>query len=124
MIKRICGIIAIVILAANSVFASLFIGADNKSLHPQEIYNDDMYLTGNSIRFQSHIIGDLVGASQELVFSGQADNNISWAARFITVNGTVQGTVRGFAQKIDINAPIGRNLVALGQRVLKLIPGI
>ncbi len=74
-----------------------------------------MYIGGNFIRFQSEINGDLIGGSQELVFSGICRQDIIWGSRWLTINGPVEGTIRGFAQTIDINAPVGRNLMAMGQ---------
>lgn len=97
--------------------ATVFIGTNNKSFQPDTFFNDDVFITGNSIRFQSNVAGDLIGASQELVFSGICDGNINWASRWLTINGPVDGSLRGFAQTININAPVGRNLIAFAQSI-------
>ncbi|MCP4580271.1 MAG: polymer-forming cytoskeletal protein [candidate division Zixibacteria bacterium] len=111
-------LILMLILAFSGITnASIFIGTDNKNFRPQAVYDDDIFLGGNKIRFQSEITGDLIGGSQELDFSGTSAGNINWAARWIIIKGPVENSVRIFAQKIDINAPIGRNLIAFGQSI-------
>jgi cytoskeletal protein CcmA (bactofilin family) len=97
--------------------ATEYIATGSQSFRPDTIYEDDIFMAGNYIRFQSDIVGDLNGASQELVFSGRGDGNINWAARWITINGPVSRSVRAFAQIIDINAPLGKNLLAMGQSI-------
>lgn len=109
-------LILIVLLAATSQ-ANIFISTESQSFKPDTVYDDDIFIGGNYIRFQSQVTGDLIGGSQEMVFSGTCDGNINWCARWITINGPVKQSVRGFAQTIDINASIGRNLIAMGQTI-------
>lgn len=116
-IKLFWQILLITALLTGITQATIFIGTDDKSFQSDTIYNDDVFISGNSIRFQSQVTGDLIGASQELVFSGTCDGNINWASRWLTINGSVDGSLRGFAQTIDINAPIGRNLLAFAQNI-------
>jgi cytoskeletal protein CcmA (bactofilin family) len=95
--------------------ASIFIGAQNKSFSADTIFDDDLYLAGNSVRFESQVTGDLVGASRDFVYSGQSAGSINWAAQRINIIGPVLGSVRACGQSIEINSIIGRNLVAFGQ---------
>jgi cytoskeletal protein CcmA (bactofilin family) len=97
--------------------ASIFIGAQNKSFRADTLYDDDLYLAGNSIRFESQITGDLIGACQDFVYSGQSQGGVNWAARHINIIGPVAGSVRAFAQTIEINSIIGRNLIVFAQSV-------
>lgn len=109
-------LITVVIITGTSN-ASIFIDVNKKSFKPDTIFNDDVFIIGNNIKFQSHITGDLIGASQDIVFSGICNGNINWAARRITINGPVDGSIRGVAQTIDINSRVGRNLVAAGETI-------
>ena len=97
--------------------ANIFSGGKNVSFSPDTTINDDLFISGNSIRFQSAINGDLIGASQELAFSGRCSGNINWASQKIYINGPVDGSVRAFAQDVNINAPIKRNLIAFAQNI-------
>lgn len=108
----------IVLLAFGLPQASIFLDINSKNFEPSEYYDDDVFIGGNTVRFQSQITGDLIGGSRELVFSGNCDGNINWGAQWITIGGTVKNSVRTFAYSVDINADIGRNLIAGAQRVL------
>ena len=110
--------IALAALFAGQAQAMIFLGVENMSFSPDTTFDDDIFIGGNHIRFESGINGDLIGGSQEMVFAGSSGGNINWASRWITVNGPVDGSIRAFAQDIDINAPIGRNLIAMGQSVI------
>jgi hypothetical protein len=107
----------IILLAFALSEASVFLDINNRNFEPSEFYDDDIYIGGNTVRFQAGITGDLTGGSRELVFSGDCDGNINWAAQWVTVSGTVKNSVRAFAYSIDINANIGRNLIAGAQSI-------
>lgn len=116
-IKNLLAILGVALIFPSTSFASIFMGTDNKNFPADAIYDDDVFIGGNKISFQSEITGDLTGGSQELDFSGTSSGNINWAAKWIIIKGPVDRSVRCFAQTIDINAPIGRNLIAFGQNI-------
>jgi len=116
-IKITCMVLILTALIIGTSHATIYLGVENKSYSPERTFDDDIFLAGNTIRFQSQINGDLIGGCQELVFSGICQGNINWASRKLTINGPVNGSIRGFAQHIDINAPVGRNLMAFGQTI-------
>jgi len=116
-IKNLLTVLSVVLVFSSVSSASIFLGTDNKNFSSSAIYDDDIFIGGNKISFQSEITGDLTGGSQELDFSGTSSGNINWAAKWIIIKGPVDRSVRCFAQTIDINAPIGRNLIAFGQSI-------
>jgi hypothetical protein len=107
----------LIIAAANISQATIFLGMNSRNFEPTEYYDDDFFIGGNSVRFQSEITGDLIGGSRELVFTGRCGGNINWGAQWITVAGAVSNSVRAAGYSIDINADIGRNLIAVGQKI-------
>ncbi len=102
--------------------ATIFLGIESQIFESTENFDDDLVISGNRVRFESSIEGDLIGASRELVFYGNCDGNIIWASEKVNVGGEVKSSVRAFARTIDINSVIGRNLVAAGQKVI-VVPG-
>lgn len=98
--------------------AAIFIGTNYRSFEADTVYDDDFYIGGNSIRFQSEVTGDLIGGSRDLVFTGICGGDIMWGAQHIAIKGTVDRTVRLFGQDIEINAFIGRDLLAFGQKII------
>jgi len=116
-IKNLLAIFSVLLIFSSVSFASIFMGIDNKNFSADAIYDDDIFIGGNKISFQSEITGDLIGGSQELDFSGTSSGNIIWAAKWIIIKGPVDRSVRCVAQMVDINAQIGRNLIAFGQDI-------
>ena len=106
--------LAIISALFTSASAAIFIGTDYRSFEADTTYDEDIYIGGNSIRFQSNLTGDLLGGSRDLVFSGHCEGDLMWGAQHITIKGPVDRTVRVFAQDIEVNAPIGRDLLAFG----------
>ncbi|OQX91382.1 MAG: hypothetical protein B6D58_08380 [candidate division Zixibacteria bacterium 4484_95] len=108
-------------LVINTSYASITLfhsyAADNITFSPDSVYDDDIYIAGGAIRFQSKVTGDLIGASRVLVFSGETNSSLNWTAQHITIIGPVNASLRVFAQTIDINAPVGRNVLAFGQSI-------
>lgn len=116
--KKILNLVLILSLCLYSAAtASIFVKAQNKSFSADTVFDDDLYLAGNSVRFESQITGDLIGACQDFVYSGQSQGSINWAARHINIIGPVAGSVRAFAQSVEINSGIGRNLLAFAQSI-------
>ena len=101
----------------SSSMASIFVGTHNRSFTADTLFDDDIFITGNKVRFESQVSGDLIGACQEMVISGQIRGNVNLAARNINIIGPIDNSFRGFAQNIEINSGIHRNLIAFAQSV-------
>ena len=110
--------LAISLVLITSAPAAIFIGTDYRSFEPDTTYDEDIYIGGNSIRFQSSLTGDLLGGSRDLAFSGHCEGDLIWGAQHITINGPIDRTARLFGQDIEINAPIGRDLLAFGGLII------
>lgn len=116
--KRSFLILAIGLALFANAPAAIFIGTNYRSFETDTVYDDDFYIGGNSIRFQSELTGDLIGGSRDLVFTGICGGDIMWGAQHIAIKGTVDRTVRLFGQDIEINAFIGRDLLVFGQKII------
>ncbi len=111
-------IAAAIIAFASPADATIFIKGHNKVFPRDSVFTDDIYIGLNKSRFESTVEGDLVGASQELVFSGTTRGNLIWGSRAINVNGPVGGTFVACAQDIEINAPVMRNFIAFASSIV------
>ena len=107
------------ILMANpgSLLATQFLNPDEKGFKADSVYDDDVFMTGNKIKFDSEIRGDLFAACNEMVQSSIVDGNFNSFCQSIQSLGPVGGSFRSFARYISCNAPIGRNVLAFGQEI-------
>lgn len=81
-------------------------------------YNDDVCLTGNTIRFDGKVRGDLYAACNELVQSDTIEGNLDVACKSIQSLGPVGRSLTAFAYSISCNAPIGRNLMGFAKQIV------
>ncbi len=109
---------AVIAAFASLAEATIFIKGHNKTFPPDSVYTDDVYVGLNKSRFESTVKGDLVGASQELAYSGKTDGNLIWGCRAMSINGPVGGTFIAFAQDVEINAQVMRNFIAFASKVI------
>ncbi len=107
------------ILAAipGNVFATQFLNPDKKGFKADSVYDDDVFIIGNELKFDSKVRGDLFVACNEMVQSEIVDGNFNNFCQSIQSLGPVGGSFRSFARYVSCNAPIGRNLIAFGQEI-------
>lgn len=74
-----------------------------------EIVNDDLYFSGNSITVDGIINGDLVAAGADIKVTGTINGGILAAGGSITVNGNVTGDVRAAGGTVIIGGDVGDN---------------
>jgi cytoskeletal protein CcmA (bactofilin family) len=74
-------------------------------------------VSGNTIKIDGNINGDLYCAGQDIEINGNVSGDILCAGQMLKINGIVTGNVRVAGQSIDINGEVGRNTDAFGQRV-------
>lgn len=76
-----------------------------------EIINDDLYFSGNSITVDGIINGDLVAAGADVKVTGTINGGILAAGGSITVNGNVTGDIRAAGGTVIIGGDVGDNAI-------------
>ncbi|UCC78873.1 MAG: polymer-forming cytoskeletal protein [Candidatus Zixiibacteriota bacterium] len=97
--------------------ATKFLGVSGEGYLADTVYNDDLFITGNKIKMDSRVDGDLFAFCQEIVHVdtvGGSFNSFSFNAQIL---GPVEQSYRGCAYSINCNAPIGRNILIFGKDV-------
>lgn len=105
-------------LSAGNVSATQFVSPKGNDSVIGEDYDDDVFLTGNTIRFDGKVRGDLYVACNELVQSDSVEGNLSMACKSIQSLGPVGRSFLGFAYDINCNAPVERNLMAFANKII------
>ncbi len=109
--------IVILSLIPVSAGATRFLSVSGEGYLADTAYNDDLFITGNKIKMESHVDGDLFAFCQEIVHVdtvGGSFNSFSFDAQIL---GPVKQSYRGWAYSINCNAPIGRNVLIFGKDV-------
>ena len=85
-------------------------------ISPQEVIDDDLYATGDSIIIDGVVQGDIVAVGRHIVLNGASFGDFIAAGQGIVVNGQVADDVRiaGFALRIGNAAAIGDDVIGAG----------
>jgi cytoskeletal protein CcmA (bactofilin family) len=94
----------------------------NIKLLPDSVIVDDVYLTGDKIKMDASVDGDVVGFCRSLVYDGKLKGSLNVFSYQTVVFGVVEGSLRCFCYQIDVNSSVERDLLAFGNKV-NLGPG-
>lgn len=108
---------SIMVAIPANVFATEFLNPEEKGFIADSVYDDDVFMTGNKIKFDSKVRGDLFTACNEIVQSETIDGNFNGLCQSFQSLGPIGGSFRFFARYISCNAPIGRNVMAFAQEI-------
>ncbi|UCC79693.1 MAG: polymer-forming cytoskeletal protein, partial [Candidatus Zixiibacteriota bacterium] len=109
--------IVILSLIPVSVSATKFISIKGEGYLADTVYNDDLFITGNKIKMESRIDGDLFAFCQEIVHSDTVLGSFNSFSFNAQVLGPVEQSYRGWGYSINCNAPIGRNILVFGNEI-------
>lgn len=104
-------------LAPQPAEGSRFLSPKSPGFEIDTIYNDDVFISGFRIKFDSQVYGDLFSFSYEIVQTDSIMGSFMAFARSVQNLGPVGGSFRAFAQTMSCNATVGRNLLMFGQEI-------
>ena len=97
--------------------ATTFLHSKSPGIESDSVYDDDVYISGFKIKFDSKVHGDLFGFSYEMVQTDTIDGNFMSFAYSVENLGPVTGSLRVFAGNASCNSEIGRNLLLFCQNI-------
>jgi hypothetical protein len=97
--------------------ATTFLNTKSPSFEVDTLYEDDVFITGARIKFDSRVYGDLFSFSYEMVQTDSVTGNFMAMGYSVQNLAPVAGSFRGIARSISCNADIGRNVLLLGQEI-------
>lgn len=118
--KRILLVTALLLLAtvltASSVFAATGRSGGEVIIGPDEVIDDDLYVSGGAIRIDGTVRGDVLAFGGQLTINGTVEGDVLAGAQTIVINGTIEDDVRmgGQALQLGPNARIGDEVIAGG----------
>jgi cytoskeletal protein CcmA (bactofilin family) len=110
------GLIAVLALCLTAVSANGSTFRSGENIHISNLHNidDDFYASGNSIRIDGTISGDVTAASYQTTINGQIGGSANLAGRTIDHSGRIEGSLRFAGERLAINGSVGRSVVAFG----------
>ena len=100
-----------------TVQATRYLNSEKPESQIDTVYDDDVFISGFKIKFDSKVNGDLFSFSYEMVQTDSINGNLNVFANSVQSLGPVAGSFRSFARSISTNSDIGRNLLLFGQEV-------
>jgi cytoskeletal protein CcmA (bactofilin family) len=97
--------------------ATKFIGVKGDTYLADTVYSDDLFISGNKLKMQGRVEGDLFAFCQEIVLTDSVEGSFNSFSMNIQTLGPVKQSFRGFGNSINCNAPVGKNLLIFGNQV-------
>ncbi|MBI5052189.1 MAG: polymer-forming cytoskeletal protein [Chloroflexi bacterium] len=112
----------IIALLLSSVLVTSLVGAalaleiregGNSKVAANEVIDDDVILSGESVTMDGTINGDLIASGLTVTINGTVNGSVILAAQSATINGKINGTIYGAATSLVLgaNASVKRNLI-------------
>ncbi|UCE67275.1 MAG: polymer-forming cytoskeletal protein [Candidatus Zixiibacteriota bacterium] len=100
-----------------SAGATKFISIKGEGYLADTVYNDDLFITGDKIKMESRVDGDLFAFCQEIVHLDTVLGSFNSFSLNAQVLGPVKQSYRGWGYSINCNAPVGRNILIFGKEI-------
>ncbi len=106
-------VLALVLGLTGTALAVEFRGGDTVTIGKDEVIDDDLLVTGETVIVNGVINGDLLAAGRKVVINGQVNGSLMMAGQLLELNGQVGGTVysTGAAITVGPQATVARNLL-------------
>lgn len=86
-------------------------GQPNYTLPAGQTINTDVFVAGDSMRFDGDVNGDLFVFGHSVVVNGHVTGDVLGFTQTMTINGRVDGNIRTWSQTLTILGSVGKNLL-------------
>lgn len=106
----------VVILAAEVAAAVEFRAGQNVVVAADEVIEEDLYVTGDTVTIDGTVRGDVVASGREVTLNGTVEGDLMACGQAVVINGRVGDDARiaGMALKLGLLAEVVDDLVAAG----------
>ena len=103
--------ILIALLFTLRVEASDFRSGDHVVIEKSEVIEDDLFVGGQTVEINGHVMGDLLAGGTKVIVNGTVDGSLFAGGQEVIINGNVKGSTYagGMAVTLGEEADIGRN---------------
>lgn len=118
---RAAAIIAVFICATlpTAVLAKVVTSESSVSVGADEIVQDDLFISGETVAIDGTVNGDVYAAAGSVTVNGTVNGDVYMAGGMLTLNGTVRQDVLAAGGNVFINgATIGDSLILVGGNVI------
>lgn len=102
----------LVLGVARPAYATDFRGGDTVVIGADEVIDDDLFLSAETVTVNGTVKGDLFAAGATVIVNGHVEGSLFLTGRTLAIHGPVDGSVYvgGYALTVGEGATIGRNL--------------
>ncbi|MGH9542704.1 MAG: hypothetical protein ACRD2H_12570 [Terriglobales bacterium] len=101
-------LMAVLLLAPPGAAAARTFRGPSYVLPAGQTLHDDLFVTGDAVRIDGTVEGDVVSWARELTINGQVDGNVIAFAQYVNIPGRVGGGLFAFADSVEIAGSIER----------------
>lgn len=89
-------------LATPARAAEIIEGDPDAHVGPDEVIDDDLFISGRSVLMEGTVRGDVFATGQDVVVNGVVEGNLFIAGQTLTAGGTVEGNIFAGAYAIEL----------------------
>lgn len=108
----------LILLGLTPVHSSTFESGDIVRISPLHEIDDDFYAYGGQIVVEGTVLGDLTGLSSETTIKGSIRRSANLACRYAEHNGSIDGSLRWFGDRLTVTGRVGGSVLAVGSAVM------
>lgn len=103
-------------MVGSAAFGVEFKSGENVTVGPNEVVEDDLYMTGDTMTVEGRVIGDVVAAGRMVIVEGVIEGDLIAAGQAIVIRGSVTDDVRiaGMVMQLDEGSEVGDDTFAAG----------
>ncbi len=103
-------------LAVSPILGVELKSGENVIIGEDEIVNDDLYMTGDTMTVKGRVVGDVVAAGRMIIIEGVVEGDLTAAGQAVIIQGEVTDDVRiaGMTLKLAEDARVGDDVFVAG----------
>jgi cytoskeletal protein CcmA (bactofilin family) len=106
------GVILVASMTGTAAVAATFRSGERPVVAADEVIEDDLYITGETVTVDGVVQGDLVAMGREVVINGTVEGDLMAAAQAVLITGEVQDArIAGMALKLGEGARVTEDLI-------------
>jgi hypothetical protein len=106
------GLVLVVSTTGSTALCATFRSGERPVVAADEVIEDDLYITGETITVNGVVLGDLVATGREVVVNGTVEGDLMGCAQTVLITGEVQDVrIAGMALKLGDGARVTEDLI-------------
>ncbi|MCL5962453.1 MAG: hypothetical protein M1358_24595 [Chloroflexi bacterium] len=107
-------VLGLLVFTSSQALAAELRNGNNVTVGPEEVINDDLYVTGGTVNVAGTVNGDLFVGGGSVMVTGVISGSVSAAGGQVRIAGPVGGSIRAAGGNVTIESRVAKDVVIAG----------